>query len=469
MNLADPSSIQFQTSASHCNDELIQAQEWLRRGNLVEAQTLCRQILAIQPHHVETLLLLGTLLQQRRQWVQAEQAIRQAIRAAPIDAMAQLNLGRILAAQNRHDEAITALKHAIQLQPDDVAARIALGEVLQALNRLQEAITTWRQASALRPADARIHYLLGAALAKLKQDEEALVALYIAHRSHPDDATITLLATVLHRQGRIKEAQRLISDAVFARGGMEKSLALLQHWQSLMPDDPITQHRLSAWSGQETPARAADAYVADLFDHYADSFDQDLGRLEYQAPAAVAAQLAETLPAPASQWRVLDAGCGTGLCGPLLRPWARHLTGVDLSPGMLAKAQERGCYDELVVAELTAFLGEWPLRYELITLVDTLIYFGDLAPALTATAYALQPGGWLAFTVEQALDEQTPTFRLNRSGRYSHTANYVQRTLAAAGLPALHITSVVLRQEENTPVNGYVVLAQRPKNLDSTG
>lgn len=64
---------------------------------------------------------------------------------------------------------------------------------------------------------------------------------------------------------------------------MEKSLALLQHWQSLMPDDPITQHRLSAWSGQKTPERAADAYVTDLFDRYADSFDQDLGKLEYRA------------------------------------------------------------------------------------------------------------------------------------------------------------------------------------------
>lgn len=48
--------------------------------------------LAIQPHHVETLLLLGTLLQQRRQWIQAEQMIRQAIRATPINAIAQLVL-----------------------------------------------------------------------------------------------------------------------------------------------------------------------------------------------------------------------------------------------------------------------------------------------------------------------------------------------------------------------------------------
>ena len=34
---------------------------------------------------------------------------------------------------------------------------------------------------------------------------------------------------------------------------------------------------------------------------------------------------------------VLDAGCGTGLCGPLVAPYARRLVGVDLSEAMLAR------------------------------------------------------------------------------------------------------------------------------------
>ncbi|NIR58985.1 MAG: methyltransferase domain-containing protein, partial [Gammaproteobacteria bacterium] len=49
---------------------------------------------------------------------------------------------------------------------------------------------------------------------------------------------------------------------------------------------------------------------------------------------------------------ILDAGCGTGLCGPLLAPHARTLVGVDLSGGMIAKAEELAVYDELEVAEL---------------------------------------------------------------------------------------------------------------------
>jgi hypothetical protein len=42
--------------------------------------------------------------------------------------------------------------------------------------------------------------------------------------------------------------------------------------------------------------------------------------------------------------------------GPLLRPHTLQLAGVDLSQGMVAKAQDRACYDELVVDELVHYL-----------------------------------------------------------------------------------------------------------------
>ena len=51
---------------------------------------------------------------------------------------------------------------------------------------------------------------------------------------------------------------------------------------------------------------------------------------------------------PSKRLDVLDAGCGTGLCGPLVAPYARRLAGVDLSEGMLAHAKEKNVYDELI-------------------------------------------------------------------------------------------------------------------------
>ena len=43
--------------------------------------------------------------------------------------------------------------------------------------------------------------------------------------------------------------------------------------------------------------------------------------------------------APRGELEIVDAGCGTGLLAPHLRPYARRLVGVDLSPKMLEKAR----------------------------------------------------------------------------------------------------------------------------------
>src|SRR6476620_7898555 len=114
--------------------------------------------------------------------------------------------------------------------------------------------------------------------------------------------------------------------------------------------------------------------------------------------------MADTAQEPCKALDVLDAGCGTGLCGPLFAPYARRLTGVDLSPGMLARAQERNVYDELVKGELTTYLLASPDRFDVVVSADTLIYFGTVDQAVGAAARALRPGGWLIFTLEEAVD-----------------------------------------------------------------
>src|SRR5699024_10679782 len=130
---------------------------------------------------------------------------------------------------------------------------------------------------------------------------------------------------------------------------------------------------------------------------------------------------------------MLDAGCGTGLCAPLLRAHASHLVGVDLSSGMIEKARQRGGYDELVVAELTAFMQDRPASFDVIVSADTLIYFGDLTPVMHAASQALRPGGRLAFTLEAAADD-TAQIVLGPSGRYQHGRDHLLHVLDQAGL-----------------------------------
>src|SRR5207244_1504398 len=129
--------------------------------------------------------------------------------------------------------------------------------------------------------------------------------------------------------------------------------------------NPIARHMLAACSGERVPARASDQFVQDTFDAFAEDFDEVLTQLAYQAPRLCAeAVAAELLGRKAAA--LLDAGCGTGLCGPLLRPLAERLCGVDLSPAMLSRAHERKVYDALEQAELTGWLHQHPETFDVI-------------------------------------------------------------------------------------------------------
>jgi predicted TPR repeat methyltransferase len=82
-------------------------------------------------------------------------------------------------------------------------------------------------------------------------------------------------------------------------------------------------------SGDKVPQRASAQYVSTFFDRFADSFDSTLERLDYAAPQLLYEALVQRVACGRSGLAVLDAGCGTGLCGALLRSTAKFLAGVD--------------------------------------------------------------------------------------------------------------------------------------------
>jgi predicted TPR repeat methyltransferase len=189
-----------------------------------------------------------------------------------------------------------------------------------------------------------------------------------------------------------------------------------------------------------------------------------LERLAYQAPAVVAGAVGAAVGDPHGDLDVLDAGCGTGLGGPWLRPYARRLVGMDLSEKMIRIAAERGVYDEFVVAELVRHLRRHQSEYDLVTAIDTLCYLGDLGDVAAGLAAALRPGGRAVFTVERAEAHDAPRgFRLNANGRYSHSDAYLRQVLASAGLSLTLLRTTELRLEAGKPVLGCVVVTGRAR------
>ncbi|MEZ5867041.1 MAG: methyltransferase domain-containing protein [Defluviimonas denitrificans] len=93
----------------------------------------------------------------------------------------------------------------------------------------------------------------------------------------------------------------------------------------------------------------------------------------------------------------LDLGCGNGAAGPALahryRP-GRRLIGLDASPNMLDAAGAKGCYDDLIPADVTEWRADTPLA--LIFSNAALQWLPDHAGLFPRLAGYLAPGGTLA-------------------------------------------------------------------------
>ena len=258
------------------------------------------------------------------------------------------------------------------------------------------------------------------------------------------------------------EARRLLALAHCTLGEVDKAVGVFEEWLEEEPDSPIARHMLAACSGRDVPPRASDAFVEETFDSFAASFDSKLAQLSYRAPALVAQMLADSDAEASKGLDVLDAGCGTGLCGPLIAPYARRLVGVDLSAPMIAQARARNVYDELVKRELTAYLGDCAGAFDVIVSADTLVYFGLLEDVVAASANALRPGGRLIFTVEELAGAGSAVgYSISPTGRYRHTRQYLERVLMKANLRS-EILPAELRLEAGNPVPGFVVRGTKP-------
>jgi predicted TPR repeat methyltransferase len=132
---------------------------------------------------------------------------------------------------------------------------------------------------------------------------------------------------------------------------------------------------------------------------------------------------------------------------------------------MLAKAKEKGIYDELLKEELTHYLRKHHYSFDVIVSADTLVYFGPLDEVALAARRALRQGGVLIFTVEELSGDPTLDFRLETHGRYSHSQHYVERVLRHQRFD-VDISHAQLRTESLQPVAGLVVRATKQHGRD---
>jgi predicted TPR repeat methyltransferase len=410
-------------------------------GELDRAAKLYAALVRAEPEHAEALHRLGLLEHQRGRCEQAVALLGRAIACEPRRAQYHLSLAAARHARAEPDLAASSCRRALELEPGLGAAELLLGLLSAADGDLAKAEARYRRAAELDPALREAHCNLGAMLERQGRVVEAIAAYRRALAVDPGyRKALGNLANACYRQHAWDEA--------------------LEHYRRLLELDPgsgIAQH-MSAALGGTTPRGCPPDYVRGLFDACAQSFEGCLlGELRYATPEHLRQLLAEVAGPDRRFAYAIDLGCGTGLAGRALRSRCQRLVGVDLSPKMIAQAEQSGQYDELAVGEQLGFLARASPGWDLVLGADVLPYSGDLADLFAAVARGAAAGALFAFSTEASAEGD---YLLGRTGRYAHHPRYVERLGAGHGLALRASARRTLRLEGGLPVVGDVFVLQ---------
>ncbi len=348
-----------------------------------------------------------------------------------------------LADLGRDAESLACADHVLTLRPDDVTAWTQRGHALERLQRHAEALQAFDRLAALQPMHVDTRFRQAQGLQRLGRLAEALQA---------NDQVLALqpqLAAAFSQRGVLLKD---LAQPDAAAAAFEQALAL-------GADAELHRFYLASLGRHASPAAAPRQYVQALFDDYAHGFDEHLvGVLGYQAHRRLVSALPELHPGPFDA--ALDLGCGTGLCGPLLRPLTRRLDGVDLSQAMLDRAAALGVYDDLLQADVAEHLARSELRHDLVLAADVFIYVGELGDVFAGVQRVLRPGGLFCFTVELADDEHGAMLMPHL--RYAHSLPYLRGLARRHGLQELRVVRQPIRRDQTQAIHGLYVYLLKP-------
>ena len=347
---------------------------------------------------------------------------------------------RALLAGGRAQEAAGHLDRALKSGRGGLYARLLLIRAWIESGRQPDALALARELSSLHPELALAASSLGDALR--------------ASRYLP--AAIAEYQRALRLDHALAEARFGLGAAWLAAGEPDRALAELAE---------LAGDEIEGLSGMIAEAEAmkqrprADAgYVRHLFDQFAGDYDARMrGQLAYQAPEVLRRLFGLVRPA-ATSLDILDLGCGTGLAGAAFEDIAARLDGIDLSPAMIARAQARGIYDDLSVADIESVFGE-RARYDLVLAADTLVYLGELEGVFRGAAERLRNGGCFLFTVETKDGEG---YALGPKRRWRHSEPYLRARASAFGFDVAGLIACTPRTEAGAPVPGLAVALCKP-------
>lgn len=368
-------------------------------------------------------------------------------------------LGTAILQQGRNEEALVPLQRAAELSPGDAQPLNNLGNTFIKLDRMPEAETCYRRALKIVPDFAESHHNLGNTLVKLGKLPEAEASY----------------RRVLEITPGFAEAHYNLGNTLKKQGKLEAAAACYRQCLEIDPKDSLDARlSLAALGLEPMPLRASQAHLEAFYIKKSGAYDNALNPTSTYYGAKLVAQALKSQSNESGQMDILDAGCGTGHVGLLVRDLANRLDGVDMSPSMLEKAREKKIYDSLYRGDLESFMKDNPEKYDAITCAATLIHFGDLSPVFSAAAACLRNDGLFVFTVFQNDSDQdgkevvvVQLDGLARSGCFAHGRDYVIRLAETAKFAVEMLNTEIHEYSNGVPIMCLVAVLRRCPRLGS--
>ena len=149
-------------------------------------------------------------------------------------------------------------------------------------------------------------------------------------------------------------------------------------------------------------------------------------------------------------------GCGTGLSGLAFKKYIDYLLGIDLSKNMIDVARNKEIYNELIVGDLNDIIKDQVKLYDLIISTDVFIYLGNLDDLFKNIKKISNKDALFIFSTEFNTGDN---YKLNFSGRYSHSHDYINKILKVNSFKLIGHKIGNLRKEKDKWIKGGFYIA----------
>jgi len=417
-------------------------------GQLPLAEAHFQQALKLKSPYSEAHNNLGSVYYLQGKTNEAILQFQKALRINPSLWNAHYNLGNCYLKNDRFIDACPHFEETLKYRPDHIGALNNLGTTYCFLKNFTPAQNLLSQVLQREPSNTNALFHLGitqASLGDLETAQKTYLTLLSLNPEH-DQAHHNLATLYLH---------------------LNDKKSALKHYQkscTLNPNNQTAQYMSQALQGKTLEQGAPHEYTRALFDQYAYSYDQHVNdKLKYQVPKQLRAMLNDIAHQKNVPWKVLDLGCGTGLCAPFFIDMADKLYGVDLSPQMVDVATHKNVYYKLTVNDIIDYLKTSTDTFELIIAADVFVYFGALKIAFQAVHNKLAMQQYFAFSVEKLIDSNQD-YLITETGRYRHQAKYIQSLSQEIGFELVVEKEDTIRYQEEQPIAGLLYLLKKIKS-----